>query len=131
MKTRGLSLAVLAAALAVPVLAAVPGALDGKSFAVTMTLADGRDVQNTYTFKNGMVESAMCVRQGYPAAPYTTTVDGEKTIVTGALKNDQGDSRTIHATIVGQRMDGTVDGDEDGKRTGMTIRSKVAVPLKT
>lgn len=131
MKTRVLTLAVLAAALTVPALAAGPGVLDGKSFAVTMKLADGQDVQNTYTFKSGMVESALCLKQGYPAGPYTTTVEGERTIITGTLTNDRGDSRTIHATIVGSLMDGTVDVSEDGKMTGLTISSKDIAPKKT
>lgn len=130
--TRVLSLAlVAAAALAVPVFAAVPGALDGKSFAVTMKLADGKEVQDTYTFKNGMVESAVGLKQGYLAGPYTTMVEGEKTIVTGELKNDEGDSRTVHATIVGQLMDGTVDVTEGGKVKELTISSKAAAPTKT
>jgi hypothetical protein len=131
MKTsRVLRWVILAVALAVPVLSAVPGVLDGRSFAVTMKLADGQDVQNTYTFKYGMVESAVCMKQGYPAGPYATTMEGEKTIVTGTLTNDRGDSRTIHATIVGSLMDGAVDVNEDGKMTGLTITSKAIEPKK-
>ncbi len=128
--TRVLSWAVVAAALAVPVLAGIPGALDGKSFAVTIQQADVQDVPDTYTFRNGLVESALCVKQGYPAGPYTTTVAGEKTIVTGELKNDQGDSRTVHATVVGLLMDGTVDVNEGGKMKEMKISSKSTAPKK-
>jgi hypothetical protein len=132
MKTiRVLSLVLVAAALAVTVFAAVPGALDGKSFDVTMKLADGQIVQDTYTFKNGMVESVMSLKQGYPAGPYSTTVEGQKTMVTGELKNDKGDSRTVRATIVGQLMDGTVDVTEGGKMTALTITSKATAPKKT
>jgi hypothetical protein len=126
--TRGLSFVVLAAAMTGAVLAAVPGVLDGKSFAVTMKLADGQDVENTYTFKYGTVESALCVKSGYPGGAYTTTVEGEKTFVSGTLTNDRGDSRTIHATIVGSLMDGTVDVYEDGKMTGLTISSRPVAP---
>jgi len=130
--TRVLSLAlVAAAALAVPVFAAVPGMLDGKSFTVTMKLADGQEVQDTYSFKNGMVESAVGLKQGYPSAPYSTTVEGEKTIVTGELKNEKGDTRTVHATIVGQLMNGTVGVTEGGKAKELTISSKADAPAKT
>jgi hypothetical protein len=130
MKTiRVLSLVVLAAAMAGPLPSAVRGALDGKSFTVTMNLADGQDVENTYTFKYGMVESAMCLKYGYSAGPYTSTVEGAKTIVSGTLINDRGDSRTIHATIVGTLMDGTVDVYEDGKMTGLTIRSRTVLKV--
>jgi len=133
MKTiRVLSVALVVAALAFPVLAAVPaGALDGKSFAVTMKLGDGEEVQNTYTFKNGMVESAECLKQGFPAAPYSTTVEGEKTLVTAKLKNSKGDSRTVHATIVDQSMNGTVDMTEGGKMKELTFSSKAAAPKKS
>ena len=120
----GLMLA--AAALAAPALAHATDALDGKSYDVVTTMANGRQEENTYSFKDGKLKSAACAVQGYAPAPYTATKSGDKTTVNAVLKNARGDTHTVNATIVGNQMSGTVDVTEDGEKSKRTLAPKVA-----
>lgn len=110
-----------AAALAAPALANAEGTLDGKSYEVMVTMPNGRHEENTYSFEDGNLKSAACATSGYPAAPYTAKTSGNVTTVTAVLKNNRGDSRTVNATIVGNRMSGTVNANKDGETSKWTF----------
>lgn len=115
----GLMLAV--AVLAAPALANAEGRLEGKTYDVMVTMPNGRQEENTYSFGNGNLKSAGCAINGYPAAPYTAKTSGNVTTVTAVLKNNRGDSRTVDATIVGNQMSGTVNISKDGETSKWTF----------
>ena len=131
MKTmRWFGLVLLTTVLAVPAMAAGKGSLDGKTFAVIMKTAEGTSVDNSITFKDGNLESALCAKQGYPAGPYTTKTENGKTVVTATLKNAKGEQETFHLTINGTRAHGTLESTEGGKMTRMTIAPASAAVAK-
>jgi hypothetical protein len=115
----GLLLAV--AALAASASVNAEGTLDGKAYDVMVTMPNGRQEENTYLFADGKLKSAACAINGYPAAPYTAKSSGNVTTVTAILKNDRGDSRTVDATIEGNRMRGTVNINKDGETSKWTF----------
>ena len=110
-----------AVALVAPALVLAADALDGKSFEVVTTMPNGRQEDNTYSFKDGKLKSASCAIQGYPPAAYTVKQSGDKTMVNSVLTNGRGGTHTVNATIVGNEMTGTVDVVEDGVTTKRTL----------
>lgn len=130
MKTnRIFGMMVFAALTAVPALAnegadpaqavAAAGALDGKSFAVKLTMGD-KVHETDFNFDGGMFTSVACKEQGFEPAAYTAKVEGDKTVVSATLTKGE-DTHTLSATVTGDAISGSFDMKDGGTETKATF----------
>ncbi|MBX7136936.1 MAG: hypothetical protein K1X83_03055 [Oligoflexia bacterium] len=124
MKARLLITLLTAACLiSVPVLAATPNTLDGKSY-TGATVMDGKKKgdPDSFEFKDGKFHSLNWDKQGYRAAEYASSLDGKKTRFNASTTNKDGNKLVWNGVLKGKKIHGTAQvTDKAGKTSNFTF----------
>jgi hypothetical protein len=98
-----------AAAFAVFAGTETAGALDGKSFTVTMTEQGGEEQPDTLIFADGTFDSVACREYGFGAAPYQAEKKGDAWTFSAETRSEEEGVARWKGTVTGETVEGTME----------------------
>jgi hypothetical protein len=102
------------------------GALDGRSYEITLEVPGEPAVKDTLLFANGQFESTACTSLGFPKwSTYAARADGEAIGFQGLAKHPSGTTMDWNGKAKSDRVEGTAMRTMNGKTDALRFEGRL------